>query len=271
MAAVASSAATATPSESAQPPLPTSSIIYHPVPPVTPDTDDALIAETNAPVSDIVINPTPSVDPLSSTPVNPTDFAETPIDSADFNDAGTIFVSPQSERAVEEENTTITILSGFFEVLASANPEKDPVGTSKRLLALSGNPDFGIARPTEGQDQIANFIPIYSKKVSRSSEKQGKVTYDFATGMYTLVNFADPAHPDPKMRCNPMRVEGQALRPGESVVLQDGDRVLIGDIMLRFRVEGEAHSDPGYLRDTNDPHAGMPEVVQSGVPQSMNR
>lgn len=152
----------------------------------------------------------------------------------------TIYVTADSDRTIDEASPTLTVLPGYFEIVASNDPVKDPIGTRKKLYALNSNPDFGIARPGNDQEQIANFIPLHSKRVSRTVEKQGKVVYDFQQGTYTVINFADPTHSDPARRCNPIRVEGRPLMPNEGVTIRDGDRIQVGDIMLRFHIEGRA-------------------------------
>ncbi|GAB4451805.1 MAG: hypothetical protein OHK0029_01650 [Armatimonadaceae bacterium] len=166
-----------------------------------------------------------------------------PVEYTASRDAGTIFVASDSEHTVDADNPTITILPGYFEVLQSKNPDLEPLGTRKRLYAMNNNPNFAIARPTNNQELIANFLPLRSKKVSRTPEKQGKLVYDFVHGTYTVVNFADPAHPDPKMRCSPIRVAGRALKPGEEATIQPGDELQIGDIVL------------GFYRDESRPRA----------------
>jgi predicted component of type VI protein secretion system len=59
------------------------------------------------------------------------------------------------------------------------------------------------------------------------------VVWDPATQTATIRNFADPTQ-----RKNPIRVQDRAMLVGEMRPLQDGDRIQIGDIILRFHAAG---------------------------------
>lgn len=153
-----------------------------------------------------------------------------------------VFMTGEDDRTLDHRNPTLTLLPAYFEVVASGDGERDPIGARKKLYSLDNQTEFQIARPTNGQDRIANFIPLQSKRVSRNPDKQGRLMFDFASGTYVLRNLADPTHPDPDMRSHPLRYEGRPMTPGEEVTLKDGDRIQVGDVMLRFNISSRSVS-----------------------------
>ena len=151
-----------------------------------------------------------------------------------------VFMTGDDEQTIEGGSATLTVLPAYLEVVASGDPDRDQIGTRKKLYSMNNNPDFAIARPVNGQEAIANFIPLQSKRVSRNWEKQGKIVFEFGSGTYAVLNLGNPLHPDPNLRNMPLRLEGRPMEPGEKVTLRDGDRIQVGDVMLRFHVSSRS-------------------------------
>ena len=137
-----------------------------------------------------------------------------------------VFANPEGSDTVFDRGETIAALPAHFEVVKGT---KETPGATKPLLSAGGRLTFDIARAANGQEMIANFIPIKSDMVSRNSENQGKVIYDSSRAAYILRNLADPAQ-----RKNPIKVGGVPMQPGEERPLVDGDTIQVGDVVLKF-------------------------------------
>lgn len=180
--------------------------------------------------------------PVVQSPVNPVSVpgagsGSTPVfgqqngppESGTLFDPSSVYASSESTDSVSERGETFSVLPAYFEVISGG---AETPGTKKMLFSAGGRLVFDIARPANGQDQIANFIPIKSALVSRNADSQGKVIHDTARRGYVLRNLADPSQ-----RKNPIKVGGVAMAPGEERILTDGDLIQVGDVTLRFHRE----------------------------------
>lgn len=149
--------------------------------------------------------------------------------AGDAFDPSSVYASSESTDSVSERGETFSVLPAYFEVISGG---AETPGTKKMLFSAGGRLVFDIARPANGQDQIANFIPIKSALVSRNADSQGKVIHDTSRRGYVLRNLADPSQ-----RKNPIKVGGIAMAPGEERVLAEGDLIQVGDVTLRFHKE----------------------------------
>lgn len=129
----------------------------------------------------------------------------------------------------DDADVPSTALPAYLEVV---NGGAEAPGVRKALRVRENNNVFDIARPSSGQENRANFIPIKSSLVSRNPDNQGKLIYDPLQNAYIVRNLADP-----EQRKNPIKVGGVPLKPGEEHLLADGDLIQIGDVTLRFRRE----------------------------------
>lgn len=206
-----------------------------PVTPVTPiplgNSDAAIPVQPVTPV-------TPVASPASGSAASPapptvrgirTGEAEPPTQAAYH----TVYSAPEGDDTVYSSDVRLQILPAWFEVVSGGADGLDTPGKRIPLWSLDANYVFGIARPTNNQDRIANFIPLLSRRVSRNVESQGDVVWDPSTSTATIRNFADPTQ-----RKNPIRVQDRAMLVGEMRPLQDGDRIQIGDVILRYYASG---------------------------------
>jgi hypothetical protein len=196
-----------------------------PVTPVTPITPITPITPLsgNTPVT-----------PITPVAAQPTPFgSQPPVEPATGTDFHTVYSAPEGDDTVYSTDIRLKLLPCFFEVVSGGADGLDTPGKRIPLWSLDDNMVFGIARPTNNQDRIANFIPLLSRRVSRSIESQGNVIYDPAASVTSIRNYADPAQ-----RKNPIRVQDHAMMVGETRPLHDGDRIQIGDVIIRFHATG---------------------------------
>jgi hypothetical protein len=208
-----------------------------PVTPVTPipvgNSDAAMPVHPVTPVSPVTVAPSGSAASPASPTLGGSRTGDAPFEPPTQAAYHTVYSAPEGDDTVYSSDVRLQVLPAWFEVVSGGTDGLDAPGKRIPLWSLDGNYVFGIARPTNNQDRIANFIPILSRRVSRNVESQGDVVWDPTTGTATIRNFADPAQ-----RKNPIRVQDRAMLVGEMRPLHDGDRIQIGDIILRFHASG---------------------------------
>ena len=111
---------------------------------------------------------------------------------------------------------TLKLLPGSFEVVAG-EPEIEEI----RLYRTSPDPEI---ETTIGRLPGEPYKHI-QLKLQTVSRKQAKLV--FSNGNYTLINYA----PDTS---NPTRINGQEMAVNESRVLEEGDRIQMGEVELIY-------------------------------------
>jgi pSer/pThr/pTyr-binding forkhead associated (FHA) protein len=111
---------------------------------------------------------------------------------------------------------TLKLLPGSFEVVAG-EPEIEEI----RLYRTSPDPEI---ETTIGRLPGEPYKHI-QLKLQTVSRKQAKLV--FSNGEYTLINYAPETS-------NPTRINGQEMGVNESRVLEEGDRIQMGEVELIY-------------------------------------
>lgn len=111
---------------------------------------------------------------------------------------------------------TLKVLPGRFEVVAGESELKE--------IRFYKVPTQPVPEVTFGRLAGAPYVHVQLNSPTVSG-RQGKMTYQ--NGQWAFTNFAPPTS-------NPTRVNGRDLAVDESVLLREGDRVEMGEVVLTF-------------------------------------